>query len=107
MSVGVSRGGNKYESGRGVVVELAGRRPQFSYPLQFLAPDRETFWNHLRFFDSIKGRRKPFWAIAPHSLFEFTGFGTDYVLVEPSGDLSDITELLDYVGIEQIGRAHV
>lgn len=102
MSVGVSRGGNKYESGRGVVVELAGRRPQFSYPLQFLAPDRETFWNHLRFFDSIKGRRKPFWAIAPHSLFEFTGFGTDYVLVEPSGDLSDITELLDYVGIELV-----
>lgn len=96
----IIRGGSQYASGRAQITETAGRRPQIGYGLSFLTPNRDAFWNHLRFADSIRGRRRSFVVIPPQTLFEPVALTTTYLEVVPLVATEDLEFLMDLVGLE-------
>jgi hypothetical protein len=96
---GVTRAGNKFQSGRAEVVFTTGERAQVWHELRIKSLDRVTFWKLLGFFDSRMGRLRTFWMLSPGTPFEPKVIQTNLVKVKPHGQLQDQTDFLKYVAV--------
>ena len=91
--------GEDYGLGRGRVVRPQGERPMVRYDLQLNELTRADVWPVLEFMESRCGRAYPSWLVAPQTLFTPTAITTTYVEVEVSGNIEDVQDFFDYIGI--------
>jgi len=96
----VTRAGDKFGEGRDEIVTLAGARPQMGFRFDYLFTNRADFWEVLKFFDSRRGRRKPFWVVNPLTLFKPTGVTSFTITVEALENIEDLDAFLEYLGVE-------
>lgn len=95
----VSRAGEQFRSGRGVITYLQGDRPQLDFEVTFTQVSRQEAWDVIQFFESRRGRLLPFWFFAPHTLWEVKDTNVAYLEVAPVGNQNDVTAFLSYVGL--------
>ena len=102
MRTGIRRAGAIVPLGRGVVVSLAGERPQFTTSLPLTLMTRAQFWKLLQLFDSRRGRAKAFWLVAPIRPWEAVAIATTHVDIATAGNLQDVSDFVDHVGVRLI-----
>lgn len=99
-SAGVRRSGEVFGSGKAQVTYVRGERAQGQNEFVFKCSSRESFWPVLNFWDSRRGRGKPFWAVDQSTAFEVDSITTTYADVLPSGNIEDVEDFVQNVGVE-------
>lgn len=104
----IGRTGTSIAHGKGFGVEISGQRPIQSFLIQLSPLTRAEAYSMLEFFDSRRGRCLPFWMVSPHSAFRPTQDVGPNVFIEALDSVSDITEFVDYIAVEEVdGTIHI
>lgn len=85
--------------GRAPHVVILGERGKNKFPINLIGLDRASAWEIITFFDSRKGRTRPFWFIPPTNLFSPTDIGVGFVDIDSSGNLQDLNDFLGSITI--------
>lgn len=85
---GITRQGEDINLGRGHMTVGDGPRGAYRANLPFKLK-RPQWWDLARFFDSRRGRLRPFWAMSLTQQLDVVEYGADYVDVMPSGSIED------------------
>jgi len=99
LDTSIVRAGRAYQQGRGRVVYVTGARPQTEHVLKLIGLDRERSWSIVQFFDSVRGRGRPFWLVTPETLFKLDAISTTFVDVTALGAAADVTAYVSHVAI--------
>lgn len=100
VEIAFNRAGQKYGRGRGQIVALRGSRPQFEFSFDLLFGDRADTFEFLNFFDSRRGRLRPFWLASPNALWGApVAVTTGYVDVTAHGNLADLEAFVFAVAV--------
>lgn len=85
---GVLRSGYEAQVGRySHVYGFATSKEVVKFGIQMTS--RASSWDVFRFIDSLRGRARPFWIVAPEERFMVVGYGSDWIDVEPLEDVAD------------------
>ncbi len=99
----IKRDGNKFSSGRGVIVFTKGDRARFAFEFSILSEPDEAF-QFIKFFDWAQGRLQQFWfpdhlsSLEPATANPPSGA---FVTVAQNGRLENLQDFLDFVLVEQ------
>ncbi len=107
VSSSMIRMGAEMGLGPGSVVVTRGPRPQIGFKFSFRTFVREDFFNLLAFCDAHRGRLIPFFVENPLTLWATVGVDLGYVDVEPSGDVNDPNDFMDYVSVQAGGSTYL
>lgn len=99
ISANTFRAGEQFESGNTTIVAVRGDRPQIEHEMELTPLTRDETWAVLQFFDYRKGRARPFFYVAPETLFDVVAASTTTLDIAPFGNMSDLSTMIDYVGI--------
>lgn len=64
--------------------------PRETIEFSMTMPNRAESWEVFRFIDSLQGRTRPFWVVAPEERYAIAGSGSGYVDVQKLDDFDDI-----------------
>jgi hypothetical protein len=96
----IAREGERYAAGLSESQDVQGDRARFGFEMDYLEATRADALKIRRFFDSRRGRLRPFWLLSPQTFWKTTGVSTTHMGIEPFGYMEDIEEFLTHVGIE-------
>lgn len=92
------REGSMPSKGRGIEPYTQGARYRAIHHYM-LRETRSAFWPYLRFFDSRRGRKRPFWHIDMENIWRVSNINGVFVEIFEFGDFTEFQEDFDYVGI--------
>jgi hypothetical protein len=100
MEVTLLREGTMQTEGRGEQADTRGARHRVVHGFNFLE-QRTRAWDILSFFDSRRGRARPFWVIDRENVWDVLVLDhvNDRISIAPLGDLTAFQDEMDYVGL--------
>ena len=99
VSSSIRRDGNKFSSGRGVIVFTKGDRPRGTFDFSILSEPDEAF-QFLKFFDWAQGQLQQFWFANHLSLFDVVQLTPEFV-ISPVGRIENLQDFLEFFFIKQ------
>lgn len=99
LSITYRREGEIVEVGRGKVVNFRGEFWRQNHAFAMVA-DRAIGWDYIRFFDTRRGRLRPFWLIEQERLFTLANLTSNFIDVNPLGTFAEFQQDLDFFGFE-------
>jgi hypothetical protein len=96
---GMLRAGTQTQQGRGHVVYKMGDRPQATHSLLYRKLTRATVWPLIQFFDSRRGRLRPFWFVSPQALWNPVSIAADQIVLEGNGNIDDVENYFSYIAL--------
>lgn len=94
----IKRDGNKFSSGRGVIVFTKGDRARFAFEFSILSTQDEAF-QFLKFFDYAQGRLQQFWFANHLTQFEVTDITG--VKIKPNGRIENLRDFMEFFFMDQ------
>jgi hypothetical protein len=103
VTVGFSRGGDRYKIGKGFRTELDADRAAFTIAFTVRFFTRFDVFRLIALHEWCRGSTRAFWLANPQTTWEISSYGTNQVIInEPSGgDIDDITDLIRYIAITE------
>lgn len=96
---GLVRTGELSALGRGRVIFQRGSRGKARHNLVFVEDRQAAAWNLIRFFDSRRGRLRPFWFVDLENVWTTVAISGSFFTVAPLGTLANFQSELDYMGV--------
>lgn len=87
----------KTRSGRSTLIDVDGTRPNLEFSFLVSSGSREASWEVLRFFDSRRGRLRPFFLKPSQDLMNMTAIDANSITFEAVGRMADFAEFYQYV----------
>jgi hypothetical protein len=94
----ILRKGEQRKQGRSTLVSTHGSRPQTGYRLNFQKASRADAWPLIEFFDSRKGRCRPFVYIPMENYWDLDAIDTTYLEIDAIGNFEDLS-FIDFIAV--------
>lgn len=101
LRVSFIREGRVLRQGRAEITHRRGTRHRVQHDVRFTV-DRADMWQVFRFFDSRRGRARPFWLLDMENLWEVVDHvgGTAFLGIDPLNSFTAFQDEMAHIGLE-------
>jgi len=94
----VMASGERARDGRASVFAATGDAPRFAHTINLNALTRERAWDVIQFFESRRGRARPFWLVAPLSPWTLENVNGTTIKIARVGNIEDVQDFVKHIG---------
>lgn len=97
LNIEIFQEGEQVEIGRGKSTFPRGATHRVKHRIRMIE-EREKGWDYVRFFDTRRGRLRPFWMIDQEMLFTINNLQTSFIEVTKLGDFDEFKKNSEFFG---------
>ena len=97
LQITLLREGRQFDLGRDKETILRGDFPRYKHRIRF-NEYRARGWQYIQFFDTRRGRLRPFWLVDQENVMEVLDLQTNFIDVRQVGDFDEFQEDMEFFG---------